>query len=87
MIKLGAKVKDVVTDFVGIAVARTEWLYGCARIEVTPKVKNNNEKAESIWFDEDGLVTIGKGINKKQKKVKVTGGSRINNSNRADAIR
>ena len=87
MIKLGEKVKDVVSNFVGIAVARTEWLYGCSRIEVVPKVKKNNEKVEGIWFDEDGLVTIGEGVNKKQKKAKVTGGSRINNSNRADAIR
>lgn len=88
MIKLGEKVKDVVSEFIGIAVARTTWLYGCARIEVVPKVKKNNEKEESIWFDEDGLMTIGRGVIKKpKKKPKPTGGSRINNSRRVDAIR
>jgi hypothetical protein len=37
MITLGDKVKDKVTGFTGIAVARTEWLNGCVRISVQPE--------------------------------------------------
>ena len=34
MITLGSKVRDLVTGKIGFAVARTEWLYGCARSEI-----------------------------------------------------
>ena len=52
MIQLGDRVKDKVTGFEGIAVARTEWLYGCIRIEVQAKVKTNGEIEDARMFDE-----------------------------------
>ena len=36
MIKLGSKVRDSITGLEGIATARTEYLYGCVRITITP---------------------------------------------------
>ena len=52
MIQLGGRVKDKVSGFEGIAVARTEWLYGCIRIEVQAKVKKNGEIEDARMFDE-----------------------------------
>jgi len=40
-VKLGQEVKDTITGFRGIAVTRTEFLQGCCRIEVQPKVKRD----------------------------------------------
>lgn len=75
-IKLGDKVKDPVTGITGIAVARTEWLHGCARITVQPKGADKEGKPfEGSSFDEPQLEVV------KPKKVKRgrkdTGGPRI----------
>ena len=43
-IELGDKVKCKHTGFVGIAVAKTEFINGCIQYEVMPRVKKNNEK-------------------------------------------
>jgi len=34
MIKLGIRVKDSITGYEGVAIARTDWLYGCVRITI-----------------------------------------------------
>ena len=39
MKNLGDEVKDTITGFKGIVVARTEWLNGCARVTVQPQSK------------------------------------------------
>ncbi len=55
MIKLGSKVKDIITGFEGVAVARTEWLYGCTRIGVDSAELNDGKPVETQWFDEQRL--------------------------------
>ena len=57
MIKLGDEVKDKVTGFEGIAVARTEYLYGCLSIGVLSKKLNSEtgKPIEWVWFDEQRL--------------------------------
>ena len=42
-IELGDKVKDTVTGFTGIAVARTNWIAGCDRIIVQPECKKGKQ--------------------------------------------
>jgi hypothetical protein len=64
MIELGDEVKDEVTGFQGIAVARTEWLHGCKRIVIQPPLGKDEELKDSATFDEPQLVVI------KSKKVK-----------------
>ncbi len=54
MIKLGAKVKDSITGFSGIAVSRTVFLYGCVRIGVESK-KIVDGKIVTHYFDEQRL--------------------------------
>jgi len=65
MINLGDKVKDSVTGFTGIAVGRTVWLHGCARVVIQPEGLNKEGKTfESQQFDEPQLIVI------KAKKIK-----------------
>jgi len=73
-IKLGDKVKCKVTGFVGIAIARTEFLNGCIQYSVVPKCKKGDTKMpEEMGIDEQSLEVIPK----KKKKIKKssTGGA------------
>ncbi len=49
---LGSKVKDNISGFTGMAVARTEWLFGCARIGVQPQNLYEGNPIDPQWFDE-----------------------------------
>lgn len=58
-IQLGDEVKDSVTGFRGIAVARTTWMTGCARITVQPKGQDKDGKCfEPTAFDEPMLIVL-----------------------------
>lgn len=62
-IKLGQKVRDVVTGFEGVAVCRISWLNGCQRISVQPKATREKKgDAQSIpdskTFDEEELEVL-----------------------------
>ena len=56
MILLGSRVKDSMTGFEGMAVSRTEYLYGCVSIGVQPTELRPNGKPEHVvYFDEQRL--------------------------------
>jgi hypothetical protein len=61
MIKLGQKVKDVVTGFEGIITGRAQYIYGCDQYCVVPKARDG-KTAEGQWFDEGRIKIIGRGI-------------------------
>ena len=73
-IKLGYKVKDIVSGFTGIAIARIEYLNGCIRYTVQAKQTKKNE-VPNMDVDVEQLKIVDKGILKK-KKVTKTGGSK-----------
>ena len=57
MIKLGTKVTDKITGFAGIAVSRTEFVYGCVRVRVQPqKLTAEGKIADEAIIDELMLV-------------------------------
>lgn len=59
MIKLGDRIKDAVTGFTGIAVARTEWLHGCVRWTVQPeKLGKAGNVQDGFVFDEPQLIIV-----------------------------
>lgn len=64
MVKVGDKVKDKITGFTGIAIAKTEWLYGCMRVVVQSEKIGKDDKLVDFTFDEPQLEVI------KPKKVK-----------------
>jgi hypothetical protein len=50
---LGEMVKDKVTGFTGMVMARTEYLNGCVQVLVQPKGCDKEGKPkESVWMDE-----------------------------------
>ena len=75
-IKLGIKVKDIVSGLTGIVIAKITYLNGCTQYAVRPKIKKGeNEIGESLYIDEEQLVVVGDGI-LKIKKVTNTGGQK-----------
>lgn len=60
-INLGSEVKDLVTGFQGIAVARTQFLNGCYRISVQPPMSKEGKVPENETFDEPQLKLVKEG--------------------------
>lgn len=58
MIKLGSKVKDSITGLTGIATSRTEYLYGCVHIGITPQETKDGKACEPQWFDEQRVEVL-----------------------------
>ena len=72
MIKLGDKVRDKITGFMGIAVAKTEFLNGCIQFNVLPKGDKINKMPDEMSIDEQSLEIVK--VKKKKKVKKENGG-------------
>ena len=57
-IKLGSMVRDVYTGFEGIAIGKTEWLYGCTRIAIEAVKLHENKPVGLEWFDEQRVELV-----------------------------
>jgi len=69
-VRLGQEVKDPVTGYKGTVVGITEFLYGCRRVAVQAKVKENGEIPDLEHFDEPQVVITKKTSILDQKPVK-----------------
>lgn len=59
MLKLGDKVKDRVSGFEGVAIARTVWLNGCVRWTIQPDGLDKDGKLrEANTFDDHQLEVV-----------------------------
>lgn len=61
-IKLGARVRDVVTGFTGIATAQVTYLNGCVQFCVTPPVDKDGVMRDGQYIDHQRLIveaTVG----------------------------
>ena len=57
---LGRKVKDVITGFSGVVIAKTEYLNGCISYCLQPtELKDNGTIKELEWFDSQRLGEAG----------------------------
>ncbi len=65
MVKLGDKVKDVVSGFTGIAVSQHIYLQGCHRFSVQPPLKKDGTLPDAGSFDEPQLKVIKAGVVRK----------------------
>lgn len=61
-IKLGQKVKDVITGFQGVVTGRCEYITGCNQVLVQPRVKDDGSRNAGEWFDEDRVEFIDESI-------------------------
>ena len=71
MIDLGSEVRDSVSGFLGVATAKHQYINGCTRITVQPKVDKDGKLPETQTFDEPQLEVVSK---KKIKGKNDTGG-------------
>ncbi len=54
--KLGAIVRDEITGFEGVAVSRTEYLFGCVSVGVQPVgLTEKGKPGDVVYFDEQRL--------------------------------
>ena len=68
-IQFGDKVKCKITGFIGVVIAKTEFINGCVQWNVLPKGDKSNKMPEDIAIDEQSLEIIlpKKRIIKKRK--------------------
>lgn len=59
MIILGNKYKDTISDFEGIATAKTEYLFGGnSRVLLESEELVSGKPVEGVWFDEPRLTEV-----------------------------
>ncbi len=71
-IRMGQKVKDIVTGFEGIVVARVEFINGCVQYAVRPKVDDKGNMVESEYIDVDRLKLVNSGVQGMMKTYETT---------------
>lgn len=74
MVELGDEVKDMVSGFKGIAVAKHSYLEGCNRISVQPRIDKDGKLPESQSFDEPQLQIVKTSKVKRSASLKDPGG-------------
>lgn len=62
MVKLGDKVRDVITGFEGIAIGKSEWLCGCTTYGITPQKLKDGKIIDTEWFDEGRIEVIAEDV-------------------------
>lgn len=72
MIKLGNKVKDIVTGYEGIAVSKVEYLNGCVQYCVKPKIDADGKMPEGQYIDVQQLRFVESGL--EELEISPTGG-------------
>ncbi len=60
--ELGIEVQDVITEFTGIIMSRSEHLTGCNVYSVAPKVLTDGKPGETQWYDENRLIKVSDGV-------------------------
>lgn len=57
-ISLGDLVRDIITGYDGVVVAKTSWLTGCDRFGVQSRDLKDGKLIEPEWFDDTRLLVI-----------------------------
>jgi len=74
-VELGDRVKDKISGFVGIVVARTEYLESCDQVLIRSE-KLDGGDPKSHWFDVPWVEVIKKTVHKPTAAV-MAGGKRV----------
>lgn len=61
-IELGDKVRDTLSGFTGIVMARSEHLTGCNQFHVLPASEKDNDLKDGQWFDVERLEKLESGV-------------------------
>jgi hypothetical protein len=79
--KLGDTIRDTISGFTGVLVARTEWLNGCVRLTIQPKTLHEGKRIDNDTFDIEQCELVEAA---QPKTAVATGGERENISRPAD---
>lgn len=75
---LGKKYKDNITGYIGVATARSEYLYGCIRVLLeSTKLKKDGDFINDFWVDEARLITVKGATFKRSPKEPPMGSGKI----------
>ncbi len=66
--ELGDRIRDKVSGLKGIAVARTDYLWGCAHWCIKPEGLHEGKPIPSQWFDEPQLEVVKSGVFQRDTK-------------------
>lgn len=69
-VELGSKVKDKITAFRGVAVARCVYLNGCVQFEIEPAQLKDGVPQKSYWLDVQRIELIKKRVAIKKKSIR-----------------
>lgn len=83
--KLGDVVRDKISGFTGVATCRLDYLNGCERWQVTPRVLHEGKPIEPQYFDVEQLELVGEPAVTLVRNP--TGGDRPNPAGRAAPTR
>jgi hypothetical protein len=76
--ELGAKLRDTVSGFEGIATSKVVFLNGCVRYGLEPKVGADGKIIEGQYFDSQQVEKVDDGLIEKVKEARTnTGGAPI----------
>ena len=59
MLKLGMRVQDKITGFVGVVTGLVDYISGCSQALLTPKIDDSGGLKEAEWFDVQRCVQVG----------------------------
>ena len=76
MFELGDLLRDRVSGLQGVAMCRSEYLYGCFRWGIAPREVESSKPAEWVHFDEPQLELVEAGVVRRPNSVETTGGPR-----------
>lgn len=72
-VKLGDEVRDKISGFEGVIVARTEYLWGCVQYAVASRrLKDSGEVLDWLWLDVDRVEIVQR--EEATRVVRLTGG-------------
>ena len=57
-IGLGDRVRDAVTGFTGVVMARVEYLTGCNQVSVLPGMGDDGKCPTAEWFDVERIAVV-----------------------------
>lgn len=76
-VSIGDRVREIITGYIGICIARTEYLFGCVRVQLQAETLHEGKPTESIHCDEGSCEVMKRAALVPTQEPKVaTGGPR-----------
>lgn len=82
VVECGDQVTDSVTGFKGIVIAISEYLHGCRRCAIQPRIGKDGKHPDSLWADVPQVKITKKGaVKRTEPEAAVVGGPKTHPKN------